>query len=96
MIEPNGHDTTSLVAVTAGAYERLRILTTYRTIAMVGLSAFCRPLFRIVRLPGRAPALKQMPGARPGIHEFVRCGRRYSAAAAGMTMSPGFFGRSRT
>jgi predicted CoA-binding protein len=39
MIEPNGHDTTSLVAVTAGAYERLRILTTYRTIAMVGLSA---------------------------------------------------------
>ena len=27
------------VAATSGAYERLRILTTYRTIAMVGLSA---------------------------------------------------------
>ncbi len=27
------------VAATTGAYERLRILTTYRTIAMVGLSA---------------------------------------------------------
>lgn len=42
MIEPGlarAVPTTPALAITAGAYERLRILTTHRTIAMVGLSA---------------------------------------------------------
>lgn len=43
MAEPNPTaptgETAPVVVATAGAYERLRILTTYKTIAMVGLSS---------------------------------------------------------
>jgi len=37
--ETQHHGNSATVRATSGAYERLRILTTYRTIAMVGLSA---------------------------------------------------------